>query len=147
MKPKPGSLVFLATAVAIFLGASSVDSADNFRQRKHHADKPVDTQAIANWLSNAAEVLRINSDPVLRTIVCRVAFSPFTVRNLVSATGLPIHQVNRAINDLKAMGLVRYEEAQGRYPTIRYATSEAREKMRRLADRYCATDKKCNVEK
>ena len=145
--PKTRILASAVAAVVILLVALPVESADGFRNRQNRESKPVDLAAVTKWVGNAAEVLRINSDPVLRTVVCRVAYNPFTAPRLVSATGLPASQVNRAFKELRDMGLVRFEEAQGRYPTITSANPSAREKMRRLAERYCSSDRECGVKR
>lgn len=147
MRPKFRVSVALVSALVILFVSLPVEAADGFRKRKNREGKPVDLAAVTQWTKNAVEVLRINSDPVLRTVVCRVAYNPFTAPRLVSATGLPASQINRAFKELRDMGLVRFEEAQGRYPTITSANPVAREKMRRLADRYCTSDNECGVKR
>ena len=140
-------IVVVLFAATIFFLAWPADSADDFRTRKNRHAKPVDLTAVSEWVRTAAEVLRINSDPVLRTVVCRVAYQPFTALRLVSATGLPKNQVNRALKQLRDMGLVRFDEVQGRYPTITSANPVARAKLRRLAEQYCASNDTCGVKR
>ena len=90
-------------------------------------------------------IARVNSDPVLRTIVCRVSFSDIPPDALYRATKLPQARVMQAVEELKGMGLIAFGiNLRGR-EAITAANSEARKRMRRWSYRWCGTDDRCAV--
>lgn len=100
-----------------------------------------------DWLDAAQISLAINSDPVLRTIVCRVPFLDFTLEAMVTATGLSRERLVLAINVLKEMGLITLELGNGGRPVIRPASEEARDAMLSWSDYWCVGDDQCDVAK
>jgi len=100
-----------------------------------------------DWLDAAQISLAINSDPVLRTIVCRVPFLNFTLEAMVTATGLSRERLVLAINVLKELGLVTWEPNNGGHRLIKPASDEARDAMLSWSDYWCVGDDQCGVEK
>ncbi len=93
-----------------------------------------------------ALMLRVNLNPVLRQIVCRIAYHPFTTKNLRRAMHIKQSAAAEAVEKLKFMGLVTFKRKGGEdlvVPTNR----EAKEMMRRWADEWCVDDDTCGVKK
>ena len=99
----------------------------------------------ASWVREADLTLKLNADPVLRTIVCRLAISDFTFDTMVSATGLPKERVQQAVNVLEAMDLVRWRQDSRGTRYIVSASDDARLEMASWADKWCSADDACGV--
>ena len=129
-----------AMALAVLLSAGPADASS--QNWDYHE---VELARISAWLRDVELVARINSDPVLRTIVCRVPFSDITPDALYRATKLPPARVMQAVEELKGMGLVAFGiNLRGR-EIITAANNEARKRMRRWSYRWCGTDDRCAV--
>ena len=101
--------------------------------------------AVARWAREAELTLRINSDPVLRAIVCRLAIRNFTLDMMVTATGVPKERIRLAVNVLSELDLVRLIVDRRGTLGILPASEEARREMARWADRWCSSDDTCGV--
>ncbi len=97
------------------------------------------------WIDDATVTFWINTSPVVRAIVCRAAFMDFTLGSLAAATGIPERQLALGVNELLAMGLVRWSRGEGTRVWIQPASEKAREKMREWADDWCASDASCEI--
>ncbi len=62
---------------------------------------------IINWFEKTSAKVQISRDPILRQIVCRVAFEPFMAATLAQAFGVPEIKVVAAIGTLTTMKLVK----------------------------------------
>ena len=102
------------------------------------------TAGFQAFVRDAEMITRINTDLVLRAIVCRVPFTDVTVDALLMATKLPGPRVMRGIRELEALGLIRVEGA-GSDNKIKPASQKAREKMKKWAYEWCVSDDKCGV--
>ena len=97
-----------------------------------------------SWLNDAQTFTRINADPVMRTIACRVPYFNFTPKAMMRATHLSKPRFMRAIHQLESMGLVRIVVENGQ-EQITVASEQARAKLRDWADQWCASDDTCEV--
>ena len=143
-------LAVLATSVSAYpLWAKS----EGESPKASSFDENVDTMDLDpfgwahEWLEAAEISLHINSDPVMRAVVCRVPLVNFTLDAMMTATGLSRERLVLALNMLTNMGLVAWEpNAQGDH-VIRPASDEAREAMLSWADYWCVGDDQCGVGK
>ena len=98
-----------------------------------------------HWMRSIELEFRINSDPVLRTIVCRLSFTNFTLTTLVLATGVPRDLVAHAVQELSEMELANWAYDETGKIFIVPASEEARLMMREWANRWCSSDEACAV--
>ncbi len=138
-----------ALIFAVLLAASTAVAGDN-------DDPPVDPLAgggtgnvggiekLGKYIETEAMGLRINTDPVMRQIVCRVAFRAFTASALRRAMYISEEKTEKAIETLKSMELVRIKLTRGE-KLVLPANQEAGKMMRSWADKWCASDDKCGV--
>ena len=88
----------------------------------------------------------IRLDPVLRQIVCRVGFQPFTYAALQQAMGLREDEIKDAVDKLKLMAMVKTEMRDGVRLVVPF-DKETAEVMRKWADDWCVGDDSCGVKK
>ena len=96
-------------------------------------------------IKGAEMITRINSDRVLRAIVCRVPFTDISVRALIQATKLPGKRVMSGVRGLVDLGLVTVSQNETSNDVIKPKSEEARAKMRDWAYQWCSSDDKCGV--
>ncbi len=101
--------------------------------------------AVAHWAREADLTLRINSDPVLRAIVCRLAVTNFTMDMMVTATGVSKERITHAVNILSSMKLAQLVVDRHGNVAIVPTSEEARGEMAQWADRWCSSDETCGV--
>ncbi len=104
------------------------------------------TKTIGKEIDETTLGLRISADPVLRRIVCWIAYQPFDVAALASALGTSETNVKKAIEKLRSMGLVEFSHEQQPEMVIP-ANEEKSEMLRRLADEWCFGGNECGVAK
>ena len=97
------------------------------------------------WIKDQEMMFRINVDPVLRTIVCRIAYTEISPKILSKAVRTAPGKLMGAIIELERMGLVKRDPQHRFDANIVPASNSAREKMRRWADAWCTSDDKCDV--
>ncbi len=97
-----------------------------------------------SWAINLEAATRIASDPVLRSIVCRVPFANFTIEAIMRATKIPGPRLKRAVQRLENMNLINVVR-QGNVMRIVPANEKARAKMREWANKWCTSDDECGV--
>ena len=97
-----------------------------------------------SWALNVEAATRIASDPVLRSIVCRVPFANFTIEAIMRATKIPGPRLKRAVQRLEAMKLIEVVR-KGNVMRIVPANEGARAKMREWANKWCTSDDECGV--
>ncbi len=137
-----------AIALLVLLAATPADAdprknAPSKRQLK--SETPL-IEKIESWIIDLETVVRVNSDPVLRAIVCRVPFSNYSLDALTMGTKIPKDQFERAIDKLKRRGLIATSRNRG-ITMIFPASEDAREAMRRFAMDWCTPDGECGVER
>jgi hypothetical protein len=101
--------------------------------------------AFSSWLNDVELALQINTDPVLRSVVCRIPFTNFTPGTLAKATHLSRGRVMQAVSKLMDMGLVKIVSGDKGRPIVVPASDEIRQKLRRWVYDWCTTDNECEV--
>ena len=109
--------------------------------------KKSEPNGLSDWLKSVESVVRVHSDPVRRAIVCRVPFTDLSITALVAATKIPRPQIMMAVSALKAQGLVDLSKNIHGHQVVIPANNHAREKMRKWAYDWCASDDACDVKK
>ena len=121
------------------------------KEAEKAVDKEVDDKSaaldLASWLKDVESIVRIHSDPVQRTIVCRVPYTDLAVTSLVQATGIPRVRIMQAINSLKATGLVNLTNNQQSQWIVVPASEDARKRMQKLARSWCTNNDECTVKR
>ena len=107
--------------------------------------KDVGLMAFSSWLNDVEMALQINTDPVLRSVVCRIPFMNFTPGTLAKATHLPRGRIMQAVSKLMDMGLAKMVAGDGGRPMVVPASDEIGQKLRRWVYDWCATDDECRV--
>ena len=97
------------------------------------------------WYRQKELTLRINLDPVLRTIVCRIAYADFSPRTLSWAIKATRKKTMSALAELERLELIKLMPSHDFEGVIAPASEQARERMRHWADEWCASDDKCDV--
>ncbi len=128
--------------IAVLLVVSSA-LADNVRRDK----KKSEISDVSDWLKSVEAVVRAHSDPARRAIVCRVPFTDLSITALVAATKIPRLQIMMAVSALKAQGLVELSKNIHGHQVVIPANNHARDKMRKWAYDWCASDDACDVKK
>ncbi len=131
-----------AIALVTILAAAPAGAVDEY-PRDDDAGSPA--AGIKAWIDDARVTFRINSSPILRTIVCRVPFTDFTLESLAKATGIPKDRLAAGVNELVLMGLVRWRRGEQNW--IQPASEDARKKMLKSADDWCGSNESCEVGK
>ncbi len=105
-----------------------------------------DSLATAGRMLREVEMaFQLNSDPVLRTIVCRIPFTNFTLKAMVLATGIPKDLITHAVQQLSEMDLVHWAYDDNGKIFIVPASEEARIMMISWANRWCSSEEACAV--
>ena len=91
-------------------------------------------------IGDLGDTLRLNTDPVKRAIICRVGYQPFAIHSIWRATKIPEEKIRRAAIELEKMNFVRLNG-----DVISPHDKYARQKLRRFADKWCASDDRCEV--
>ena len=124
--------------VAVLLAAISANANDIVPSPD---DK--DPDSVASWLMEVEAIVRTRTDPVRRTIICRVPFTDISITALVQSTNIPRPNIMRAITRLETMGLVKVSNDAAGHFLIIPASEEARDKMRRWASDWCISEDEC----
>ncbi len=135
----------LAGKIVVLASVCVMHSADAETVRKVDDDNPADVAA--RWINSSAISLRVNSDPVFRTIVCRVPFTNYTFESLIRATGLPKQRLATALGELVVMGLVSMQTESSGNVLVVPASENARKMMREWADKWCMDNNACGVQR
>ena len=122
------------------------DPTDDSSETRHIGPDVSAFVGVDNWAKEISAALRVNADPVLRAIVCRVAYTDITPDNIIMATGMTSKQLKRGIKQLETIELVT-TKLEGGVTRIAPASEEARAQLRKLADDWCASDDECGVAK
>ena len=127
--------------------ADSVNkSPDDSLENRHIGPDVSAFVGVDNWAKEISAAMRVNVDPVLRAIVCRVAYTDITPDNIVMATGMTAKQLKRGIKQLETIELVT-TRIEGGVTRITPASEEARRQLKKLADDWCVNDDECGVAK
>ena len=124
----------------IFLFADSATARDT---EWDHAER--DLARIAALVRDAETAIRINSDPVLRTIVCRLGFHRISVGAIARATGVSKRRLLEGVRELMVRGLVNITDADGDYYLLEPTDRDAKAKLQRWAYNWCSNDDRCEA--
>ena len=101
---------------------------------------------VKRWFEDVTAKVEVSLDPVLRQIVCRVAYGAFSPDSLIRAMRVSGTKVWSAVDKLKWMGLVKVRVGTG-YDLVLPASDRTRDMMRRWAESWCMTDDTCGVQR
>ena len=90
--------------------------------------------------------LRITLNPILRQIVCRIAYQSFTRPALVKAMGVHYKAVAEAVDRLIFMGMAKIVPTEGESLVAPY-NEKVGQMMRLWAMEWCNSDEACSVSK
>lgn len=130
-----------ASVLALFLIYPNSASAEDTVW--DHAER--DLAKIGAWLKDAEIALRINTDPILRAIVCRLGFHRISVGAISRATGVNKKRLMDGVRELMALGLVNVSDVGGNYDLLEPADRVAETKLRRWAYDWCTSEDQCEV--
>ena len=106
--------------------------------------KDATVNEIVRWFDDVTAKIEISLDPVLRQIVCRVAYQPFSPDSLIRAMHVSGTKIWSAVDKLSWMGLVNVRVNKG-FNLVVPSSDRARDLMRRWAETWCTTDDTCGV--
>ena len=108
-------------------------------------DDPSIAATVLAWMKEVEAVVRAHSDPIQRSIICRVPDTDVVITALMLATGLPRLKIMAAVAPLEKLGFVEISNNDSGQWIIKPASEEAREKMKRWAETWCVGDGTCGV--
>ena len=132
--------IFLAVVIIVLFVCNSAYASNAWSDRDED-----ELAKFAAMLKEAETMVRVNSDPVQRAIVCRVGFQRFSVGVIARSTGLTKTQLMLAVRELMNMGLVKVADIAGEYILLEPADDGAAKKLRNWANRFCASDEHCEI--
>ncbi len=141
-----------AIALVVLLAASPSGAEDvpgGFSDEEDDIESVEDTAAtkLEAWVQSIDATIRLNRDPALRAIVCRVPYTDLTIEALARATKLSPVQILSAFVELRNMKLVTTGKAQDGEMLIRPKSEDTRARMRHWAEYWCARNDECGVAK
>ena len=101
---------------------------------------------IVRWFDDVTAKIEISLDPVMRQIVCRVAYEPFSPDSLSRAMRVSGTKIWNAVDKLSWMGLVNVRVNMDLNLVVP-ASDRARDLMRRWAESWCMSDDSCGVQR
>ena len=148
---KVESLIGLVVTTMLFLSERPAIADTIGGEAKGSADQRIDDvfrgiEDFGKRINFDTKGAEIRLDPVLRQIVCRVGFQPFTLAALQKAMGLREDEIKDAVDKLKLMAMVKTEMRNGVRLVVPYS-KEVAEVMRKWADDWCVGDDTCGVKK
>ncbi len=129
-----------AKDVASINPGNKKDLAELLRNIKAYGKK------IGEELNEQVLGLRIDMDPVLRQIVCRVPYRGVEVTDLGRSLGISEIGIWKGAQELSRMGLVEIKNVDF-FKMIVPKNNAAQEMMRRWAEKWCANDDSCGVQR
>ena len=132
--------IFLSAVIVVLFALNSAYASNSWSDRDED-----DLARFASLLKDAELMLRINSDPVQRAIVCRVGFQRFSLGAISRATGLTKSRLMHAVRNLMNLGLVKVADVAGENILLEPADDGAGQKLRKWANRFCADDERCEI--
>ncbi len=131
-------------AIAIFL----LPVAKATRAQPYPWDKdPQLAEIVQAWMREVEAVVLARSDPIRRTIICRVPDSDIIITAMVRSSKVSRVNIIRAAARLESMGLVKISNNSSGQWIIKPASEETREKMKRWAKDWCTNDENCGVQR
>ena len=143
------SLSVLIAALAVPFPGPTVRAEELDKSKVYEsANDPlaITIEEMRTWSRDFEMLFRVNADPVLRAIVCRVPFTNWSLDALAMGTDIPKDRFFDSMRLLDEMGLVTHSERNG-ITIIRPASEFARVKMRKFAREWCTSDDTCGVKK
>ena len=132
--------IFLAVVIIVLFVWNSAHASNSWSDRDED-----ELAKFAAMLKEAETMVRTNSDPVQRAIVCRVGFQRFSVGAIARATGLTKTRLMIAVRELMNLGLVKVADVAGEYVLLEPADEGASKKLRNWAYRFCDSDERCEI--
>ena len=126
--------------IALLIGTQA--AARDGAPRLPRPDAPL--TEIVRWFDDVAAKVELSLDPVLRQIVCRVAYEPFSPDSLSRAMHVSGTKIWSAVDRLSWMGLVNVRVNTG-FNLVVPTSDRARDLMRRWAESWCTNDDSCGV--
>ena len=143
------TVALVAFALAAFLVVNPAGAKEKSKQLKSEsAADPlaITIEEMGTWARDFEMLFRVNADPVLRAIVCRVPFTNWSLDALAMGTGIPKNRFFDGMRLLDEMGLVTHTYKNG-IIMIRPATEFARVRMRKFAREWCTNEDACSVKR
>lgn len=128
----------LGIALVVSLGIGSANAETTSWERSE-----ISLAEVAAWVRKFEFAMRINTDPVLRAIVCRIPYAHFTPKTLTMAIANSPERVLHALRILEGRSLIMIVGAERWDGLIVPTSEEARQKMRDFAQRWCRDDDEC----
>ncbi len=150
---KDHHLRLMVFALAVLLSLSSAAMGDKVNSSKKWSGDGIGElfrdiekfgDNIHSGFDYAGMSLKINTDPILRQIVCRVSYQAFEIAILARTLGLKEKKVREAVAKLQQMGLVQVRDLE-QLELIVPADAKSGAAMRRFAREWCATDDECGI--
>ena len=118
-------------------------------ERKTQLDRAVQREIslferIEKWTKELETILKVNTDPVLRAIICRVAFTDYSLSALMMGSNIPADRFKRALTQLEHGGFIKTSTT-GDVTMVAPANPDAKDALRRFAMSYCSTGGECGV--
>ncbi len=133
---------FSAISLAVLIAANAVSA-----QPYPWDTDPKTAATVHAWIKEVQAVIGIRLDPLLKTIVCRVPYTNFTMDSLAKATGVTKVTLAHAVSELVDKGLIGLDHDADGTMLIVPANERAREKMRKWAENWCTSDESCGVQR
>ena len=143
------SVSLLAVGLVAFLVAHPAGAMEkNKKLKSESAADPlaITIEEMGTWARDFDMLFRVNADPVLRAIVCRVPFTNWSLDALAMGTGIPKNRFYDGMRLLDEMGLVTHTYKND-IIMIRPANEYARVRMRKFARKWCTNEDACGVER
>ena len=133
---------------AVLLAALPANAADSAGKSPGDgvADVFRDIEKFGDKIHDETLKAQINLSPVLRQIVCRVAYEPFTRGELGRAMGISDEEIGKGLDKLAEMKLVLLALGGGG-GLVLPASDSAQDLMQRWAEEWCVNDDTCGVQK
>ena len=130
----------LGIALAVLLAAGTANA-----ERSAWDHNEIGLAQVASWLRDVERGIWINSDPIMRAIVCRVPYGNFTPKTISMATNLSPQRIMLAIAELEAWGLIYIVGTERWEGLIVPASGKTREKLRGWSQGWCISDDSCEI--
>lgn len=127
-------ILSFAAALVVLAASATAGSTSIGEENDHGWD---------GWLMTKELEYRVNLDPVLRTIVCRIAYAEFSPQSLARAIRATPNKIMDAVAELERMKLIQVNPPFSFRGIIVPASRQARDLMRLWADHWCVRDNKC----
>ena len=148
------SILLLASVLICFAVTGVIADGNNHSETNLHGNddsgipKKLERvgKEIGDFVDEQNFKLRITLNPILRQIVCRIAYQSFTRPALVKAMGVHYKAVAEAVDRLIFMGMAKIVPTEGESLVAPY-NEKVGQMMRLWAMEWCNSDEACSVSK